>query len=200
MSVELPGVERSDVQLFFNYVEVFGVRIYRPDRVFPEDMGNFLEVGSGTAEMSELARQKDVIDVIRDHGGAAYKSSNRFLNGVCDLVVKHPSFPVMHLEAKYATAPARKDTIRLDVTALQHDFLREMHNAGGMAGVISFISREIKPQKAVLVLPMAWIMQRGPRFSEATLDVPLSLYTWGSNWKQQILCAINDYGLGKLLK
>lgn len=30
---ELPGIEKSDVVLFFNYVEVFGVRLYRPDRV-----------------------------------------------------------------------------------------------------------------------------------------------------------------------
>jgi len=123
--------------------------------------------------MSELARQKDVIDVVRGHGGAAYKSSNRFLNGVCDLVIKTPLLPVMHLEAKYAAAPARKDTVHLDVTALQHDFLREMHNAGGMAGVISFVSRETKPQKSVLILPMAWIMQRGPR-------KPLSTYRWAT--------------------
>jgi len=143
--------------------------------------------------MSELARQKDVIDVARAEGGAGYKSSNRFLNGVCDLVIKVPSFPVMHLEAKYALAPVRKDTVHLDLTALQHDFLREMHNAGGMAGVISFVERSTKPQKAVLVVPMRDIMHVGPRFSDAVLDVPLSDYTWGSNWKAEILRAITVY-------
>lgn len=143
--------------------------------------------------MSELARQKDVIDVTRAEGGAGYKSSNRFLNGVCDLVIKLPLFPVMHLEAKYALAPVRKDTVHLDLTALQHDFLREMHNAGGMAGVISFVERSTKPQKAVLIVPMRDIMHVSPRFSDAVLDVPLSDYTWGSNWKAEILRAITVY-------
>lgn len=148
--------------------------------------------------MSELARQKDVIDVVRGLGGAGYKSSNRFLNGVCDLVIKPPLFPVMHLEAKYASAPMRKDTIHLDLTALQHDFLREMHNAGGMAGVISFVERVSKPQKAVMILPMDWIMAKGHGFSVATLDVPLSMYMWGSNWKTETLRAINVYGNKKV--
>ena len=30
---DLPGIKEADVRLFFNYVEVFGTRIYRPDRV-----------------------------------------------------------------------------------------------------------------------------------------------------------------------
>lgn len=147
--------------------------------------------------MSELARQKDVIDVARAEGGAGYKSSNRFLNGVCDLVIKLPLFPVMHLEAKYALAPVKKSTVHLDLTALQHDFLREMHNAGGMAGVMSFVERADKPQKAVLVLPMDWVMVKSQKFSEATLDVPLDMYTWGSNWKAETLRAITVYGNAK---
>jgi len=148
--------------------------------------------------MSELARQKDVIDAVVDQGGAGYKSSNRFLNGVCDLVIKMPLFPVMHLEAKYAMAPVKKSTVHLDLTALQHDFLRQMHFAGGMAGVISFVERAAKPQKAVLILPIDWVMAKGQRFSEAVLDVPLSDYTWGSNWKAEILRAITVYGNKKV--
>lgn len=89
--------------------------------------------------MKEIDYQRLVIDVVKDHGGFAFKSSNRFLVGVADLYVKVPEYPGVFLEAKLDKMPILKSTVSLDTTIKQRHFLRDAYEAGTPAGVISFI-------------------------------------------------------------
>ena len=102
--------------------------------------------------MSELQRQTDVITVVKDMGGHAYKSSNAWLVGVCDLVVKVPYKPAAFLEAKLNDAPKRSAFFRLGLTSIQEKFLRDMDAAGAYAGVISFVQGPGKRDKSVQIL------------------------------------------------
>lgn len=131
--------------------------------------------------MSELSRQSDVVAVAKGMGGFAYKSSNQFLIGVCDLVVKIPFKHAAFLEAKMNDAPVRSNTVTLNLSPLQHKFLKDLWNAGAQSGVISFVERKTKPTKAVLIIPFDKIT-----FIGGKMWAPLDWYTWGDNWKKQI--------------
>lgn len=92
--------------------------------------------------MKELQLQNLIIDVVRDHGGAARKLSHRFSVGVPDLIVKVPGVPAVLFEVKKNKWPVRGSVVKLDVTVPQLRFLKEFSNAGMDAGVISFAERD----------------------------------------------------------
>jgi len=94
--------------------------------------------------MNELQLQSLVIDSVRDSGGAAFKLSNRFLIGVCDLLLKVPDRPAALVEVKLQRLSNRtRDDFRfvLDVTVPQRDFLTSFASAGMLCGVLSGIVR-----------------------------------------------------------
>ena len=137
--------------------------------------------------MSELDRQRDVIHVVKDMGGHAYKSSNQWLVGICDLVVKVPYKPVAFLEAKLNDAPKRSAFFRLGLTSIQEKFLRDMDAAGAYAGVISFVQGPGKRDKSVRIIPfnkLEWTHD-GKHAVEDWAD-----YKPGTNWKDEIRRAL----------
>lgn len=102
--------------------------------------------------MRELEYQKEVVDAVRQNGGAAWKLSSKFLVGVVDLYVQLPPDPnpawgvplprsAMLIEAKWCVRPKTPSTqIKLEVTPKQLKMLRDNHNAGGVSGVASFVN------------------------------------------------------------
>lgn len=96
--------------------------------------------------MRELDYQRLLIKVIKDHGGFAFKSSNRFLIGVADVFFTLPYINAMNnqqsgfLEVKFNRLPARSTTlIRLDTTVKQRQFLNNVIQGGARGGVMSFV-------------------------------------------------------------
>lgn len=94
--------------------------------------------------MKEVDAQSLVIRSVRAAGGAAHKLSNRFLIGVCDLLVKMPGRPAVLIEVKlqkigittsdsYAFIP--------DLTKLQEEFLLHYSRAEMATGLLSFVER-----------------------------------------------------------
>lgn len=94
--------------------------------------------------MIETQCQQLIITAVKEIGGRGLKLSNRFLVGVCDLLVQMPGYPAFILEAKLHNLSAKslgKGHLIEDVgcTKLQRDFLRDWHDAGMLTGVASFI-------------------------------------------------------------
>lgn len=90
--------------------------------------------------MRELQAQSLVVKAVREHGGVAFKMANRFLVGVSDLFVQLPGCPSALWEVKLNKMKwGSKDTIVLDLTTMQENFLRDLIKAGGKGGVISFV-------------------------------------------------------------
>lgn len=137
--------------------------------------------------MSELQRQTDVITVVKDMGGHAYKSSNAWLVGVCDLVVKVPYKPVAFLEAKLNDAPKRSAFFRLGLTSIQEKFLRDMDAAGAYAGVISFVQGPGKRDKSVRIIPFGQLERD---FAGKHVIDDWGNYKYGTNWKDEIRRAL----------
>lgn len=92
--------------------------------------------------MKELDYQKLIIDVVRTHGGAAFKLSNRFLVGVSDLLVKLPALPPALLEVKLDAIPVKSNLIGLSVTVPQKRFLAAFGQAGMHTGIVSIIHKK----------------------------------------------------------
>lgn len=91
---------------------------------------------------NELHYQRRMIEAIEGLGGKGFKTSCRFLVGMPDLVFQVPYTPTCFLEAKYSPAPRKKLTVSLKVTGPQTRFLKSMHEAGAVTGVVSFISKD----------------------------------------------------------
>lgn len=89
--------------------------------------------------IKETDVQLDVVHAVQEAGGAATKLSNRFLVGVVDLLVKLPDRPAMLVEVKKYGVPARSDTVSLDVTLKQWQFLYDYRRAGMAAGVLAVL-------------------------------------------------------------
>jgi hypothetical protein len=90
--------------------------------------------------MKEIELQTDIINAVRQHGGAAHKLSHRFSVGVVDLLAKPPYEPARLIEVKLNERPARLDTpITLDITRPQVEFLQDYYNSGMIAGVLSLV-------------------------------------------------------------
>lgn len=90
--------------------------------------------------MREVDLQSLIIKAVQENGGASHKLSNRFLVGVVDLLIKLPNIPAMVMEVKitdFRPGISSNHKIRLDVTHLQQNFLKQYHKAGMIAGVIS---------------------------------------------------------------
>lgn len=124
--------------------------------------------------MNELSYQKLFIQVVKAHGGFAYKSGSKFLIGVSDIFFTLPedaeyvSFGAGEwdtlkktyksgasgfLECKLDSIPVRSSTlIHLDTTVKQQEFLRNIEKGGARAGVISFI-RNVKHVGVCIVRP-----------------------------------------------
>lgn len=100
--------------------------------------------------MLETSLQKDVIDAMREAGGAATKLSNRFLIGVSDLLIKLPSYDAMLVEVKknqYPVVATVDSCVHMDVTQKQMQFLREYWSAGMTCGVLSFLYDRYKGKR-----------------------------------------------------
>lgn len=92
--------------------------------------------------MREVQYQSLVLQAVRDAGGAGHKLSNRFLIGVCDLLIKMPNWAPMLVEvklAKFAKSTGDDHEFDVGVTVPQHEFLKKYRNAGMETGVLSFI-------------------------------------------------------------
>lgn len=91
--------------------------------------------------MIETEMQQLIVDAVKEGGGQAIKFNNRFIVGVCDLLLKMPGHQPMILEAKKIDLSARTQNHVWDVgcTKKQQDFLRDWHEAGMLTGVVSFI-------------------------------------------------------------
>jgi|HubBroStandDraft_3_1064219.scaffolds.fasta_scaffold01536_11 hypothetical protein len=91
--------------------------------------------------MKETDCQQLVIDAVKETGGAGLKFNNRFLIGVCDLLIQAPDLRPMFLEAKKRElADGTEGHVwELDVTHKQKSFLGQWHKAGMLTGVVSFI-------------------------------------------------------------
>lgn len=104
--------------------------------------------------MREINCQSLIVSLVKAHGGAAHKLSNRFLIGVCDLLVKLPAEPAALIEAKLERitliAPTDR-SILLEVTKLQRAFLLEYYRAGMICGVASFVERGEKGLRGLSV-------------------------------------------------
>ena len=92
--------------------------------------------------MKELDAQRLIIEVVRDHGGAAFKLSNRFLVGVSDLLIKVPFLPAALIEVKLDQLPVKNTFVRLAVTVPQQRFLGQFERAGMAAGIASIVVRD----------------------------------------------------------
>lgn len=131
--------------------------------------------------MRELDYQKLLIQVVKAHGGFAYKSGSKFLIGVSDIFFTIPNGVVKtnylvygehkieykdgvsgFLEAKLNPLPVRSSTlIHLDTTVKQQEFLRNIEKGGARAGVISFIRNQkhvgvciVRPEQTELTIDM----------------------------------------------
>lgn len=83
-----------------------------------------------------------VVKAVKASGGAGCKLSHRFVVGVSDLLVKLTHRPAMLLEVKFAKyGPGIHDNhvVKLDVSHLQQNFLRDYRNAGMLTGVLSAV-------------------------------------------------------------
>lgn len=104
--------------------------------------------------MNELGYQHWVIQQVKAAGGHAWKSNNRFLIGVADLMVKLPGYQCCTLEVKKNKLPVKKNSIVLDVTPLQSKFLRDCAAAGMPAGVLSFLTTPKRKTDKSLIIPI----------------------------------------------
>lgn len=121
--------------------------------------------------------QQLVVQAVREGGGQALKFNNRFMIGVCDLLLKLPGYEPMMLECKKIDLTRR--TIEaghvwdLGCTKKQKDFLRDWHEAGMLTGVVSFIQ---EPGRGVASLRMAVLYYAAIRATWKTMasgHVPL---------------------------
>lgn len=94
--------------------------------------------------MIETECQQLIVDAVVAGGGRALKFNNRFMIGVCDLLIKLPLHRPMMLEAKLLHLSPKTTNHNWDVgcTKLQRDFLRDWHDAGMLTGVASFIQNK----------------------------------------------------------
>jgi hypothetical protein len=98
--------------------------------------------------MKEIELQTDIINAVRERGGAGHKLSHRFSVGVVDLLVKMPGDQPKLIEVKLNERPARDDTpITLDITVPQINFLKDYFNAGMITGILSLIYDRKKGKK-----------------------------------------------------
>ena len=121
----------------------------------------------------ELSYQRLIITVVKDHGGFAFKSSNRFLVGVADLWVGLPPYRLAFLECKLNPIPKRKHSVALGTTVQQERFLTNVRKGGALAGVVSFI-RDDK-QLGMVIVP------------ETVKEVPLTSYRFMTHVFRQVL-------------
>lgn len=90
--------------------------------------------------MRELHLQSLVIKAVKDHGGVAFKMANRFLIGVPDLFIQLPGCSSTLWEVKLTkTKFGVRNSVLVNLTKAQENFLRDVIRAGGSGGVMSFI-------------------------------------------------------------
>lgn len=99
--------------------------------------------------MSELSLQADCVRAVNAVGGHAFKASNRFLVGVVDIYFKLPGMPGVWVEVKKNPRPIKQEWVKLDVTVPQNRFLQAEIQAGGCAGVVSFLTAPNKCWMAI---------------------------------------------------
>lgn len=80
--------------------------------------------------MNESKAETKFVKLIRSSGGMALKLRHRFMSGLPDLYVKHPLHEGLFAECKYQPWPKKKDTLKLDLSPLQREFLKRCHNTG----------------------------------------------------------------------
>lgn len=97
--------------------------------------------------MKETDIQKIVCDVVNAVGGLAFKLNDRFVGGRADLLVKLYAGKILRagcppsgfIEVKQRAYPTTDARFALNVTHLQHNFLRNADAAGIPCGVASFL-------------------------------------------------------------
>lgn len=91
--------------------------------------------------MLETQCQQLIVNAAEEAGGRGLKFNNRFLIGICDLLIKMPGHQPMMLEAKLKNLSAKTTNHVWDVgcTHKQKSHLRDWHWAGMLTGVVSFI-------------------------------------------------------------
>lgn len=90
--------------------------------------------------MLETRYQKLICDVVKDHGGFAFKTSNRFLIGVPDLFVQ--LVEGAFIEVKRDQWTSKTQSVDVLITAKQDQYLKNLEAAGmRLAGVASFVER-----------------------------------------------------------
>lgn len=94
--------------------------------------------------MIETECQQLIVEAVVDGGGRSLKFNNRFMVGVCDLLIKMPLHQPMMLEAKLVhLAPSTVSHVwKSGCTEIQKRFLRDWNDAGMLTGVVSFIQRK----------------------------------------------------------
>lgn len=92
--------------------------------------------------LNELKLQRLVVDAVTQHGGFAFKMSNRFLAGIPDLFVQIPAYPTSIWEVKISQPAQTRGYCNMKVTPLQWQALSRHRAAGGLGGVISFLKRD----------------------------------------------------------
>lgn len=92
--------------------------------------------------MKEVDLQKLAVDAVNEHGGLAFKLSNRFLGGIPDLFVQLPGLPSALVEVKIARISKDRKVAHFDITPLQWKVMDQHVMAGGLACLLSFAKFE----------------------------------------------------------
>lgn len=106
--------------------------------------------------MNELSLQALVVSAVRGRGGYAFKLNNRFLGGVLDLLVQIPGKSMAIWEVK--RGEYKKEAIPLALTEMQEKNLRDLTNATGFGGVISFLETD-KHQYMMQAIPFPTMLK-----------------------------------------
>lgn len=83
---------------------------------------------------TELQVQADLVSAVKLAGGFGFKSSNAYTVGVADLSLQLPPYPHMFLEIKFLRGLRRSCRYPVALTPHQRKFIREVQEAGGVAG------------------------------------------------------------------
>ena len=89
----------------------------------------------------ELLLQRNLIKATETLGGYGLKLSNRFLIGIPDLLLHVPGYSTSLIECKFTTIPKlAKTPVKVALTPLQRDTIRQMQKAGMKAGWCLFVA------------------------------------------------------------
>ena len=119
--------------------------------------------------MKEIDVQREMIEACFDLNGTGNKLSNRFLTGVCDLLLKLPDWSAALIEVKITEAPKVAASIPVTLTMPQLRFLRKYSHAGMIAGVASCVTRG--KEFGIAILPVS-------DFVDAPVRVLLEVHRW----------------------